>query len=451
MLLLVFSVGVGATGFDGNRYALVVGNAHYKNSPLKNPINDAVDVASALKSVGFRVQLLKDATRREIHSAIHKFSQKLTRNDVGLYYFSGHALQYKGNNYLIPIGADVPAAYMLEGEAVALETVLDAMEESGSRLKIVILDACRSNPYRSYTRSGSQGLAVTDAPKGTFIAYSTAPGSVAADGVGRNSPYTKHLITAIQIPNLLIEQAFKQVRIGVTNESGGEQVPWEESSLMGDFYFNGKPANIATVAPIVSDDAATVATVARPVEAIRWGDGTYTGQLLNAVPHGRGTWSHPSGEHYVGSWYQGTMHGEGTYVYDNGDKYVGGFKDHLSHGQGTYTFGQAEFEGDQYVGEFKNDKRDGQGTYTHANGNKHVGEYRNGKEHGRGTYIYTNGETYVGEYRNGNANGQGIYTWPSGNKYVGEFRDGEIWLGVKYDNDGNVLATYSDGVRNPGN
>ena len=242
-----------SSAIASERYALVVGNGDYEFSPLKNPTNDAADMAVALRQVGFSVRHLENATRRELRKEIHNFSNDLSKDDVGLFYYSGHGVQSNNENFLIPIGAEIQAEYMIEDEAVGVRTVLGAMEASGSRLNIVVLDACRDNPFRQTFRSTGRGLAIVHAPRGTLVAFSTAPGQVAADGKGRNSPYTKHLLAALATPNLAIEQVFKKVRVEVGRDTAGAQVPWEESSLMGDFYFTGESEQTAAISPTTSN------------------------------------------------------------------------------------------------------------------------------------------------------------------------------------------------------
>ncbi len=220
------------------RTALVIGNSAYAEAPLSNPVNDAADVAAALKSLGFHVQLKTDASRRQIIEAIRQFGRDLQRRGgVGLFFFAGHGIQAHGRNYLIPIGADIRKEHEIEDEGVNLGRVLGEMDDARNRLNIVILDACRNNPYERGFRSAGRGLASIDAPRGTLIAYATAPGSVAADGSGRNSPYTEALLQHIQKSGDSVERVFKNTRAAVIRKTNNAQVPWESSSLIGDFYF----------------------------------------------------------------------------------------------------------------------------------------------------------------------------------------------------------------------
>lgn len=220
-----------------DRIALVIGNASYKSSPLRNPVNDATDIAGALRDLGFSVTLKTDADQRTMEQAIHDFGIKLRLGGAGLFYFAGHGMQVDGSNYLIPLGANIQTESDIRYEAVDAGRVLGKMEDAGNGMNIVILDACRDNPFSRSFRSGSRGLARMDAPKGSLIAYATAPGQVAADGKRRNGVFTQHLLRHLVSPGLKVEDILKRTRNDVMRETGDQQVPWESSSLRGDFYF----------------------------------------------------------------------------------------------------------------------------------------------------------------------------------------------------------------------
>ncbi|HEX8197763.1 MAG TPA: caspase family protein [Pyrinomonadaceae bacterium] len=226
------------------RFALVIGNGSYGDQRLNNPVNDANDMAATLKRLGFEVSLHTDVNRDSMRRAVKSFGEQLRKTGgVGLFYFAGHGVQVKGVNYLIPIGASVNGEAEIEDEGVDAGMVLRQMEDANNKMNIVILDACRNNPFARSLRSADKGLASIDAPSGTLIAYATAPGSVASDGTGKNGLYTQELLKQIQAPNLKIEDVFKRVRAGVQQQTRGQQVPWESSSLVNDFYFvtSGKP------------------------------------------------------------------------------------------------------------------------------------------------------------------------------------------------------------------
>jgi len=223
------------------RAALVIGNAAYKSSPLRNPVNDSNDMAKSLRAIGFDVVEINNANLSQMREATRVFSEKLAFSDVGLIYYSGHGIEIKGRNFLIPVNADIKREYEVVDQAFDASQFLEMIDNirgpNNKRVNILIIDACRNNELQRSWRSTNNGLARMDAPGGTFISFATAPGKVAADGEGRNSPYTKHLLQALKQPNVPIEQVFKLVRRNVMDETKGEQIPWENSSLIGDFYF----------------------------------------------------------------------------------------------------------------------------------------------------------------------------------------------------------------------
>jgi len=240
MVLGLLSLGYSERGIQvqEKRFALVIGNGSYKSSPLRNPTNDAHDMALVLKTLGFEVTHLENAEYRAMEKAIRKFGKQLRNGGAGLFYFAGHGVQVNGRNYLIPVDAEIETESDVKFEAVDAGRVLGKMEDAGNDLNIVILDACRDNPFSRSFRAINQGLARMDAPKGSLIAYATAPGSVAADGEGRNGIYTKYLIRYINTPGLTVEQVLKKVRVEVLKETNNKQIPWESSSLTGIFHFN---------------------------------------------------------------------------------------------------------------------------------------------------------------------------------------------------------------------
>ncbi len=220
------------------RLALIIGNSNYSSGPLKNPVNDASDIAVSLRSLGFSVMLKQNATIREMESAIRDFGNRLRKGGVGLFYFAGHGIQVNGINYLVPVEAKISRESDIKYAAVDAGKVLDAMSDASSGVNIVILDACRDNPFARQFRSLSRGLAiVSDAPRGTYISYSTGPGQLALDGDGRNSPFAAAFMKFMKEPGWTIEQVFKKIRHQLNMETGGKQIPWELSSLEGDFFF----------------------------------------------------------------------------------------------------------------------------------------------------------------------------------------------------------------------
>jgi hypothetical protein len=226
-----------ATQLASKRVALVIGNSNYRVRPLRNPVNDANDVSSALRSSGFQVIDLRDASLQQMRAGVRQFGDRLINNDVGLVYYSGHGVEVKGRNYFIPVNADIQREDEIADQGLDVSLVLEKMSTAGKGVNILIVDACRDDPFGRSFRSSSRGLANMDAPRGTIIAYATSPGKVASDGDGRNSPYTKNLVRAMQQPNKPIEQVFKEVRRAVQEETKNQQTPWENTSLSGDFYF----------------------------------------------------------------------------------------------------------------------------------------------------------------------------------------------------------------------
>jgi hypothetical protein len=222
------------------RIALIIGNSDYKSCPLRNPVNDATLMTSELKKLGFEVNTLKNGSQNHMKQAISKFGESLAKdkNTVGLFYYAGHGIQVKGKNYLVPTDAVIEKEPDVEVYCVDLDGLLANLEYSGNNMNIIILDACRNNPFgRGFRSQASNGLATINAPVGTIIAYATAPGSVAADGDGQNGLYTQEFAKALSVPNLKIEDVFKKVRTQVKTLSEGKQIPWENSSIEGDFYF----------------------------------------------------------------------------------------------------------------------------------------------------------------------------------------------------------------------
>lgn len=222
---------------SGKRVALVIGNAAYTRGPLVNPVNDANDISTALKQSGFQVLDRRNVSLQDMRRAVREFGDQLLQSDVGLVYYSGHGVEAKGKNYLIPVNADIQREDEIADQGLDVDLIIEKMNSAKKGVNILIVDACRDNPFARSFRSSGRGLAQMDAPTGTIIAFATAPGKLASDGTGRNSPYTKNLVKAILKPNLPIESVLKEVRRSVVQETNGLQTPWESSSLIGDFYF----------------------------------------------------------------------------------------------------------------------------------------------------------------------------------------------------------------------
>lgn len=228
---------------DQSRIALVVGNSNYKYAPrLTNPRNDARDMRRALTRMGFQVNYLADARdNKTMARAVRKFGTRLSRkkNTVGLFFYAGHAVQVNGANYLIPVNAKIQDELDMEYETFKITKLMQVLNQADNDFNMVILDACRDNPFKGFTRSSSRGLAKMDSPQGTLVAFSTAPGEKAEDGRGRNGTYTKHLLKHIEEPGIDIEEMFKRVGRRVKAETHGRQIPFRNSSFYGDFCFGG--------------------------------------------------------------------------------------------------------------------------------------------------------------------------------------------------------------------
>jgi uncharacterized caspase-like protein len=270
------------------RVALVIGNSAYRNvARLDNPRNDAELLANTLRSLGFALvgagaQL--DLDKTSFDRMVQAFGTQLAGADVGLFYYAGHGVQVRGENYLIPVDANPTKEADVDFQMLATNLVLRQMEGAGTRLNIVILDACRNNPFggrglavdrareaeNTRLRDTAGGLAQMQAPEGTLISFATQPGNVAQDGAGGNSPYSKALADTIRKPGLGIFDAFNQVGLQVKRATGGAQQPWVSSSpLAGAFYFvppdgaGPKVADLRLPTPAITAPAATSSDVRR--------------------------------------------------------------------------------------------------------------------------------------------------------------------------------------------
>ena len=230
------------------RVALVIGNAAYKSSPLKNPVNDARAIASQLRSFGFDVTLKENLKTREIGSIYREFRTKIKPGATALVFYAGHGVQVKGQNYFPAVDAEIDAEEDVPLQSLNLGTLLENMEEAKAAVSLVFLDACRDNPFARRFRSASRGLAKVEAASGTLIHYATKPGSVAADGDGKNGTCTEALLAQLSSP-LPVELMLKQVTNAVVTKTKGKQEPWVEGSLRGDFYFRSPAQTTDTVRP----------------------------------------------------------------------------------------------------------------------------------------------------------------------------------------------------------
>lgn len=248
------------------RVALVIGNDRYPQMPLRNAVNDARAIAAALRKYGFLVTLALDTTYRDLSKTIDRFGSEVRPGDVALTYYAGHGLQVEGENYLVPVDFTTQNESDAKYESYPVGRIVDRLGAAGVGLNIVVLDACRNNPFRS-TRSGTRGLAPMDSGQGTLIAFATAPNRTADDNwSGTNGLFTTFLLEAMEQPGLGVEQLFSVVRQKVYDASGGRQIPWLVSSVIGEFHFRAAapsappehtpPAPIVTAPPASGGEAA---------------------------------------------------------------------------------------------------------------------------------------------------------------------------------------------------
>lgn len=240
-----------------NRVALVLGNSAYKSAPLRNPTNDAKDMAAKLKGMGFTVVERSNLSVKQIGSTLREFRSKLTPGSVALVFYAGHGVQIKGENYLPAVDADISSEEDVPTQSLAVRQIMDVLGDAKTRLNLVFLDACRNNPYARSFRSASDGLNRINAPSGTLISFATRPGSVAADGAGRNGLYTGALLEQMNNQSQPIEQVLKRVVTKVKSASNSQQEPWMEGSIEGDFCFGECgliTTSIENFIPVMSND-----------------------------------------------------------------------------------------------------------------------------------------------------------------------------------------------------
>ncbi len=263
---LAGSLGTPARALD--RIALVIGNSDYRHTTvLKNPVSDAELMARTLQQLGFEVILEINSGQNAMKRAMRAYLERLDqsgRNTVGLFYYAGHGVQVDGENFLVPVDARIERGGDVAIEAVSATGLLAGMRQARNRLNIIILDACRNNPFRGFSRSAARGLARLDAPKGSYIVFATAPGDVAADGDGRNSPFTSAMARHLSVPGLNFEQVVKRVGREVSQTTEDRQRPWLSSSVYEDFF----PAGAGRLKDIASLPMQTKVAVAtdRPAQ-----------------------------------------------------------------------------------------------------------------------------------------------------------------------------------------
>src|SRR5215468_8514276 len=270
LLTALFSVVSTAPSFAaGDRYALVIGNAKYPDAeaPLKEPINDARDVADELKRDGFNVDIGENLTGEQMRRAFERLYGKIKPGSVALIFFSGFGVQSSRQSYMIPVDAQIWTEADVRRDGFSLETVLGEINSRGAGVKIALIDASRRNPFERRFRSFSAGLAPVIAPNGTLVMYSAALSSVISDNGGDHSLFVQELLKEVRVPDLMAEETLNRTRVGVTRASRGEQVPWISSSLAEDFSFiPGAPGSrpAPAPAPAPAPPPRPVATAAPP-------------------------------------------------------------------------------------------------------------------------------------------------------------------------------------------
>jgi hypothetical protein len=244
---VIVAAGLHAPAAHANgRVALLIGNNAYPTAPLRNAVNDSRDLGEVLRELGFKTIVKENTSRAQMIAALQEFGKALEGADAALFFYAGHAMQFKDRNYLIPIDAVMGSEEDVTFFSVDVSQVLDRMERARTRFNFVILDACRDNPFRDTFKVSAAGLAQMSGPSGSLIAYATAPGATAADGFGRNGVYTGQILQNIKVPDMPVEVLFRKVREGVERETKRLQTPWELSSIKGDFVFNASGRSAAT-------------------------------------------------------------------------------------------------------------------------------------------------------------------------------------------------------------
>jgi uncharacterized caspase-like protein len=281
-----YSVGSWSQAEPATRLALVIGNSGYRSAPLPNPVNDAKAVAATFISARVSVSSYFNLTRAEMLMRLEEFAVAAARETTRevYFYYAGHGVQLDWRNYLLPVDAEVANDAEVRARCVDLAAILTRLAPRKDRTFVLILDACRNDPFGSAYRPAQRGLSQFDAPPGSLLAYATSPGSVASDGAGSNGLYTEHLVRELSVRGARIEDVFKKVRLNVRLASGGAQIPWETTSLESDVYLfeDGKPKlSPAELEKQLEEDIAAWDTIRNSRKAEDWID------YLRRFPNGR--------------------------------------------------------------------------------------------------------------------------------------------------------------------
>lgn len=459
------------------RHALVIGNNAYPSSELLSAVNDARDVAATLRSSGYDVLLRENVTRDALFQAIREFGGKLRDGDIAVFYYAGHAIQVRDRNFLIPVDARVKQEDDISFYSLDLSEVLQRMDRIRTRANILILDACRDNPFASTVRFSSVGLAQMSAPSGTLIAYATAPGQVAREGSGRNGVYTKHLLRHMSNPGQPVELTLKRVREGVMAETRGAQVPWDSSSLRGEIVLAGEVLVGAPGTGLGAGSAQNAADVRSGLERTFWesvkdskdpkefeayldqfpdgvfaslarnrlnlarilDDSTRRAQAAAAAPTSPLLTAAPAAASAPVA--QAAAAAPSALPVQPGVQGAKPQADQIAlaspaatprtitppSASGPQT--RVLADGSQYQGDLLNGKLHGKGRLVSPTLGTYEGDFVGGSRQGRGDLRWPNGDHYVGEFKQDKPSGQGTMRFANGDVYEGALEDG-IFSGI---------------------
>lgn len=416
------------------RLALVIGNGGYTSDRLPNAPRDAEMMATVLREVGFEVRSFSDLSFSKMRDEVKAFGKRLSEEKgVGLFYYAGHAIQLEDQNYLIPLKASIDSKADVEDEAFALRRVINQMKYADNSTNIIILDACRNNPFRGFFRGPAlRGLSGLVAPRNMFVAYATAPGDVAPDGSGRNSLYTHTVADVIRAGNMSIQDSFMQVAKVVDEKTKGTQVPWFQSSLTQSFTFWVRPPEPFDVSQLDGRARSTVLQARQEAERAD----ALKGQVQQAARQGKAASDHA----------KAGRSGYRVFSYQNGDRFEGQWARDKPHGYGIYSSadGQKRFLGKFDSGEMTFGallRPTPQNPFAYS----YQGQFQNNRPHGLGVLLYQGPrypQIYRGQFQNGKQDGFGVGGIVGGQKYEGAWRNGQqSGLGVIWSADGQHLRS----------
>jgi hypothetical protein len=458
------------------RVALIFGNSAYPAGAVSTALQDAKAISDVLRLRGFTVIDARNATLGQMRAALSQARATLgAKRGVGLLYYTGHGLQFEGHNYLIPVDAEISAPVDIRSQAMDVKEIVESFKAGGVRVSILILDACRDGPFTRFA-SGA-GLAQLDAPPGTFLAFSAAPGKVIADGP-RGNLYAQSLVEELKRPQVKLEDVFNGARIRVRQQSEGRQTPWESTSLEDNLFLepNGQARLVATrqstatpemddwerskgsmrdvrgflmrypngllgeVARIrleqLENDSGVPRSEPMPEQFVA-GTTRFIGHFVKdpsgTAYSGNGQIFWPNGDAYDGEVVAGRREGKGTFLWASGQQFKGDWHGDLPNGVGVFDF----VGGERFEGRVADGVPHGAGVYTWADGQRLVGTWTHGEVVGTGDLRLANGSIYRGGVAGGKPNGSGHIVYPSGDQYFGSFKDGLA--------DGKGLFTWKSG------